>query len=135
MKEWYVYELVNLMGTVEYVGESTNIKKRLNYHVCNAGKFAKRVDIVMNIIKSFNSKREAYDYQCELQELWGLKTDREIMRIAKQGQSPSLKAQKMGGKIGGKIIANTNYTCPHCNKQGKGVIMKRWHFENCKKNK
>lgn len=23
-------------------------------------------------------------------------------------------------------------TCPHCGKSGKGGIMKRWHFDNCK---
>ena len=23
-------------------------------------------------------------------------------------------------------------TCPHCNHQGRGGIMKRWHFDNCK---
>ncbi len=22
--------------------------------------------------------------------------------------------------------------CPHCNKEGKGPMMKRWHFDNCK---
>ncbi len=26
----------------------------------------------------------------------------------------------------------TLYTCPHCGKQGKGPMMKRWHFQNCK---
>ena len=24
------------------------------------------------------------------------------------------------------------YECPYCKKQGKGPMMKRWHFENCK---
>lgn len=23
-------------------------------------------------------------------------------------------------------------TCPHCSKEGNAVIMKRWHFDNCK---
>ena len=26
----------------------------------------------------------------------------------------------------------TPYTCPHCNKEGAGPMMKRWHFDNCK---
>jgi hypothetical protein len=26
----------------------------------------------------------------------------------------------------------TSYVCPHCNKSGKGPMMKRWHFDNCK---
>lgn len=32
----------------------------------------------------------------------------------------------------GKHIASQPVTCPHCNKIGKGAIMKRWHFDNCK---
>ena len=24
------------------------------------------------------------------------------------------------------------YKCPHCKKNGKGPMMKRWHFDNCK---
>lgn len=24
------------------------------------------------------------------------------------------------------------HTCPYCNKMGKGPMMKRWHFDNCK---
>ena len=24
------------------------------------------------------------------------------------------------------------YECPYCKKQGKGPMMKRWHFENCR---
>lgn len=38
-----------------------------------------------------------------------------------------------------KRLANGNHnftkihTCPHCNKQGKGPMMKRWHFDNCSK--
>jgi hypothetical protein len=27
------------------------------------------------------------------------------------------------------------YICPHCNKEGKGSVMKRWHFNNCKNKK
>jgi len=26
----------------------------------------------------------------------------------------------------------TNIVCPHCNLEGMGGVMKRWHFENCK---
>jgi hypothetical protein len=28
--------------------------------------------------------------------------------------------------------ANKKTECPHCNKIGQVVVMKRWHFENCK---
>jgi predicted GIY-YIG superfamily endonuclease len=80
MKKWYVYELVNLMGTVEYVGETINPKNRLKVHKCNskhygAGAFNKRADIFMNIVREFDSKKEAFDYQCDLQTHYGLLTD------------------------------------------------------------
>lgn len=51
----------------------------------------------------------------------------------------------LGGEIGGvhsrkRVAAGTHnflnsptYTCPHCNKTGKGTAnMKRWHFDKCK---
>jgi len=36
-----------------------------------------------------------------------------------------------GGKVGGKIVCNLEYTCPHCSREGHGPSMKRWHFDNC----
>lgn len=32
----------------------------------------------------------------------------------------------------GEHIFCKTVTCPHCGKIGKGAIMKRWHFDNCK---
>ena len=65
------------------------------------------------------------------------------------------KAGKIGGPIGGKLGGKTqgninaknghmnkmwekslvNKTCPHCNKNGKGPVMHRYHFDNCKQKK
>jgi len=28
--------------------------------------------------------------------------------------------------------AKMKVVCPHCNKEGSAVVMKRWHFDNCK---
>ena len=44
------------------------------------------------------------------------------------GKTHSLEARK--------IISDANkqkIICPHCNKEGGIAIMKRWHFENCKR--
>lgn len=44
-----------------------------------------------------------------------------------------------GWRIGQPVTKDQNpqqridVTCPHCGKIGKLVIMKRWHFDNCKK--
>jgi len=32
----------------------------------------------------------------------------------------------------GQHLSQIKITCPHCNFSGKGLVMKRWHFENCK---
>jgi hypothetical protein len=36
--------------------------------------------------------------------------------------------------LSGKISCAKVYTCPHCNKTGKGPIMLRHHFDRCKQN-
>ena len=85
MKKWYVYELINLMGTVEYVGESYRPDVRYNAHVkWLGGKFYGRGDIFMNIVKEFDKKTDAYHYQCLLQNQYGIESDRD--KNAKNGK-------------------------------------------------
>jgi predicted GIY-YIG superfamily endonuclease len=87
MKKWYVYELINTMGTVEYVGESTNPKTRLRAHKCKNGKFHKRADIILHIVETFDNKVEAFEYQCHLQKEYGFLSDvqkRNKIRIGKK---------------------------------------------------
>ena len=131
MKEYFVYELINLLGTIEYVGETQHPKQRFNYHKSNAGNFTKRQDLIMNIVNVFNTEREAWDYQCKLQNEYGLKTDREIMSEAMQKIGFKKGVQSLGGKSG-FISQNIELKCPHCNNTGIGRIMYRWHFDNCK---
>jgi len=83
MKQFYVYTITNnKTGEIEYIGESgLPINRRLNCHVAHtkfsgSGKFAgRRNEISINIIKRFNTKSEAYAYQCELQKKYGFETD------------------------------------------------------------
>jgi predicted GIY-YIG superfamily endonuclease len=79
MKTHYVYELFNLVGTIEYVGETSNPTERLYNHTKKkSGKFYNRVDIQMNIVKEFDNRKDAYYYQIELQKQYNLVTDSEI---------------------------------------------------------
>lgn len=85
MKKSYVYEIVNLMGTVEYVGETYRPKYRFKQHTKTkpsngSGSFYNRADVFMNIVKEFDTKKEAFDYQCRLQKYYGLKTDYDAMK-------------------------------------------------------
>ena len=70
-------------------------------------------------------------------------------RTGKGGGNPNMSTTgEVWGKINGKLYGSTNgklhgsangtksqsysYTCPHCNKIGKGSIYFRWHGDNCK---
>lgn len=46
--------------------------------------------------------------------------------------SEETKSKMREAKVG---IVLKDYTCPHCEKQGKGNAMKRFHFNNCKNKK
>ena len=131
MKKYFVYELINLVGTVEYVGETTNSKARYNHHVCKDGKFPNRKDLILNIVTSFNTKKEAFNYQCELQTKYGFETDREIFRKASLNK-PTLtdEIRSLGGKVSNKIVQSRIHTCK-CGKIGKGNKM-IYHIKNCK---
>ena len=131
METHFVYELINLLGTIEYVGETNNPKSRFNHHICRDGKFPKRHDLIMNIVKEFDTKREAYDYQCELQNEYGLKSDKEIMSEAMKKVGFKKGVQLLGAKAAFKA-QNIELKCPNCNSTGIGRIMYRWHFDNCK---
>lgn len=83
MKEYKVYTISHKKtGEILYVGETgLPLNRRLNCHVAKSkkpgsGKFAgMRDEIEMKVIEIFNTKSEAYKYQCELQEKYGFKTD------------------------------------------------------------
>ena len=82
MKKYSVYELINLMGSVEYVGETTRPEARFAEHIkyksdkCSGkGKFYGRSDITMNIAAEFDNRKDAWNFQCELQSDYGIKTD------------------------------------------------------------
>lgn len=90
--KYYVYELINLLGTIEYVGESKNPHQRFNSHTKvrpgkAMGKFYGRQDLILNIVKEFTNRKDAYAYQCELQSQYGLVTDRQLSSLAMKGKS------------------------------------------------
>ena len=102
MRRYYVYELVNLMGSVEYVGQTVNPERRFYAHTkekprngCGNGKFYNRQDLTIHIVKSFQTKEEALAFEGELKLSYGFEwTEKTCVS----------KAGKIGGKIGGKIV-------------------------------
>lgn len=123
MKQFYVYTITNnKTGEIEYIGESgLPMNKRFNCHVAHtkhsgSGKFAgRRNQISMNIIKRFDTKSEAYAYQCKLQKQYGWETDYErllkittdssgnLLMLSKEAQERKRKTQIE--KYGVPIIA------------------------------
>jgi predicted GIY-YIG superfamily endonuclease len=94
MKVWHVYELYNLLGSIEYVGETINTERRFREHTkSKTGKFYGRTDISMNIVKIFDNGKEAWDYQCELQKKYELITDGEIQSNTRIGKEHSIKTK------------------------------------------
>jgi len=97
MKKYFVYELINSMGTIEHVGESTRPYERFANHIkhkphkrSGIGKFYGRQDLILNIVSVFDNKKEAYDYQIKLQNSYGLRNDNDTL-----GDNPNETKLKM----------------------------------------
>ena len=81
MKKYYVYELINLYGTIEDVGESSEPKIRLYNHTKRKrvsgskhghGKYYGRQDLIMNIVAEFDNRSDALKLETELKISYGL---------------------------------------------------------------
>jgi predicted GIY-YIG superfamily endonuclease len=82
----YVYELINSVGTIEYVGETIDTKRRFAQHTTwLSGKFKGRTDLTMHVVDSFVTKKEAYEFQNELQKFWGLAPDN--TKMSRKGET------------------------------------------------
>lgn len=97
MKYFYVYELVNLMGGIEYVGSTLYPKKRFYKHIkiksngrSGSGKFYGRQDLIMNIVCSYDNKIEARQEEIRLQKIWGFETEDEKVSKAVRGEKNSI---------------------------------------------
>ena len=78
IQKWYVYEIYNSLGTIEYIGETNNPHIRFYHHTKRErGTFYGRTDIVMYVAAEFDNKKDAFDYQCQLQKESGLQPDNE----------------------------------------------------------
>ena len=146
MERFYVYELVNLYGTVEKIGETKNIEKRMRDHFTNKpdgkgkGAFFGRQDLAVNIVANFETKKEAFQFQLELQREYGMTTDIDhSIAIGKahveSGHLESLRT-KEHQSIAGTVSANKLRTCEYCGKENiKQITLNRWHGPSiCKNN-
>lgn len=100
MKNYKVYKIKEKnTDKVLYVGETCKPEKRWNVHVSNQGKF-NRNEHYMDVIEEyvFASKKDAFNYQCDLQKLYGLHTDYQTLK--NNGTSGALALKKSFNKTG-----------------------------------
>lgn len=124
------------------------------------GKFYGQQDLTLVKIREFEDRKQALRFEGALKQQHGFEwTERTTLvqcgrRAAESGMldqireenwrnnyEKMLRAMRETGRrhtesghiqrIGAASMAR-ELECPHCGKQGKGAIMGRWHFENCK---
>ena len=81
IRKHYVYELINLMGTVEYVGVTYRPAARMYGHTKTKpsknnsnreGKFYGRQDLTMNIVAEYTDKKDALEHEGKLKLEYGM---------------------------------------------------------------
>jgi len=94
---FYVYELINLMGTVEYVGCSYQPEFRFKQHTkarpsAGQGKFYGRQDLTLHLVECYETRKEALLAEGRVKESHGMEwTEREHLvqcgrRLVESGQ-------------------------------------------------
>ena len=125
---WTVYELVNELGTIEYVGETSQpLNDRFRQHTIwyphtsGIGKFYQRMDLSIHPVQSFQDRKDARKLEEELKIQYGMHLG-ERSSIGKNwvGKFPKSHYAKLGKK-GGAITQSQMHTCPRCNKTMAGT--------------
>ena len=62
---------------------------------------------------------------------WRQHNPEKYKEMCKKHSENALKRVANGDHSGTKVFA-TLHICPHCGKHGKGAIMYRFHYDNCK---
>jgi predicted GIY-YIG superfamily endonuclease len=108
MKNNIVYKIKEKKtDKVIYIGETNRPHFRWNIHTSNQGSF-NRNEHYMDVIDEypFANKKDAFNYQCELQKLYGLKTDYETLKInATNGALATNRIFNETGKLYRPVLA------------------------------
>ena len=98
---YYVYELINHYGTVEYVGESKNPYIRFRQHTKSKyephrsmGIFHGRQDLILNVVSVYDNHKDALNLEAKLKKDYGFALTEKLGKI---------KGGRIGGPIGGGI--------------------------------
>lgn len=110
--------------------------KQGDYRACSA--IALRLNKTKEEISNLNklaADKRVKDGKCNFNSEFAKKIQK---KLVEEGKHHMLGDGSFQRNIQKKLIAEGNHntlesvTCPHCNKSGQSVAMKRWHFDNCK---
>lgn len=94
----FVYFLVNEANTIEYVGMTNNVFKRLRGHFeikrkknTGNGKFFGREDLTCKLLPFPYDRKTAFQVQVYLQEICGLKTDSQAISEGMKASNKKVK--------------------------------------------
>lgn len=145
-RTWFLYELINTMGTVEWVGVTFQPAHRFYQHTQvkpnpkqtgGYGKFYGRLDIHQHLVHEFTDRKEALRAEVRLKREYGMPIG-ELAGLA--AVDKTLAGQRGAAAQADRIVEMgresmaTIRVCPHCGKSSKGAIYGRWHGKNCKWN-
>jgi predicted GIY-YIG superfamily endonuclease len=145
-KTWKVYELINSVGTIEWVGETsrtleTRFKehtKKKPYNGQRNGKFYGRLDLIINFVAEFNNRTEALELEGNLKREYGLEWTEYTKTLKGGGGDPNIgkrsvesghlsKVRKLANQKNQEIIS-----CIYCGKECNRLNHGRYHGEKCK---
>jgi predicted GIY-YIG superfamily endonuclease len=113
MKKHYVYELINLYGTIEDVGETTRLKTRMCEHTKKKpghgnGKFYGRQDLIMNVVAEFDTRKEALELEGKLKLEYGIPwSERERGMVGGKTNNKEVLVYKIDGSYIGEYTSVT----------------------------
>ena len=96
MKKYCVYVLMNDAGIIEYVGETFDTVQRMRCHRTTKGrKFCGRKDLTLEVVKEFDNRDDAKEYEGELKLQLGFEWT-EKTTIQKNGKIQGRKNVESG---------------------------------------
>jgi hypothetical protein len=153
-----LYAVVNKHNGRAYIGSSTNVELRMRHHKCyiNTGRFlhyqgyaeeAKAYGVGgfdFKVICKTDSIEEAKELETAFLEMWlsdlynkapsangatGVKRERNlyVKAAAKRLADPDYRAKLSAACKGKRQVLK----CPHCEVEGGGGNMRRYHFDKC----
>jgi predicted GIY-YIG superfamily endonuclease len=133
-KIYYVYELINSVDTIEYVGETYRPTYRLKQHINynNGGQFNGRQDLIMNIVSQFNTRAEALKLERQLKIEYNLPLTEKNRRLKSAISGGSKKTKSLNHISRQKWLLPDGSICNGSN-LSRSCKTRNYSIEQCQK--